>query len=89
MFNVVSPWPPQRNGIADYIHEISRCSDTPHTIVTRALNPRPCGDRVRILYDTDRAAIEALKSAPTLYHLGNNPDHAFEAPLFCGIRERS
>ncbi len=64
MFNVVSPWPPQRNGIADYAYEIAKCSSTPQTIVTRSLNPRPCGDQVRILYETDRDALAALELGP-------------------------
>ncbi len=76
MYTLVSPWPPQRNGIADYAHAIARWTPHPLHIVTEALRPVQTGSCTI----QDPGAL--LPDLPVVYHLGNNPDHAFMPELF-------
>jgi glycosyltransferase involved in cell wall biosynthesis len=78
---VLSPWPPQRNGIADYVFELTRFSEGPTTVVTESLSPRPLGGPVRFLHamELDEAF---FAHTPLIYHFGNNPDHVFLIDLF-------
>jgi hypothetical protein len=78
MYTLVSPWPPQRNGIADYAFEIARWTTTPLQVVTEADPPtRPATGRIRF------AAPDRFDPAlPMIYHIGNNPDHAFLVRMF-------
>jgi glycosyltransferase involved in cell wall biosynthesis len=82
MYNLVSPWPPQRNGIADYAYELARHANEPVIVATRAIGARPCAEHVVLIDDLSFSRDVARKGAPTLYHFGNNPDHAFMVPLF-------
>ncbi len=82
MYNLLSPWPPQVNGIADYALEIARHSDHPLKVVTRALHPRYCGEHTAVVSDTYASRSGTLDRAPNVYHFGNNPDHVFLIPLF-------
>lgn len=82
MYNLLSPWPPQANGIADYAMEIARHSAHPVRIVTRALRPRFGGEHTALVSDADAARSGVLAHAPNVYHFGNNPDHVFLIPLF-------
>jgi glycosyltransferase involved in cell wall biosynthesis len=83
MYCMVSPWPPQRNGIADYSYEIAMHTDAPLLLVTEALGARPCENVERILASElcDRIQHQGI---PAVYHIGNNPDHAFMVPLLLG-----
>jgi glycosyltransferase involved in cell wall biosynthesis len=84
---VVTPWPPQQNGIADYAFELARHGAAPLTVVTRALEPalpppRGVAGPVRVMSDLDPQAARHLARGRNIFHIGNNPDHAFLIPLF-------
>lgn len=78
---VLTPWPPQRNGIADYSFELARQAQDALTIVTEAMDPISCGRRVRVMHPTE-VSPAGMRAVPCLYHFGNNPDHAVLLPLF-------
>lgn len=76
MYTLVSPWPPQRNGIADYAHAIARWTPHPLRIVTETLRPMQTG------HWTIQGPDTPFPDLPSVYHFGNNPDHAFMPELF-------
>ncbi len=80
MYALVSPWPPQRNGIADYAREVARHTAHPLQIVTECL--RPAGGIEGLRFIDEAAFARAPHRLPAVYHFGNNPDHAFMLPLF-------
>jgi len=82
MYNVITPWPPQRNGIADYTYALAQYSSRPLTVITQALRPLPCGEMVQVLRDTELESERRLAKGPNLFHIGNNPDHLFAVPQF-------
>jgi glycosyltransferase involved in cell wall biosynthesis len=82
VYTLVTPWPPQPNGIADYAFELARHSATPITVVTQALNPTLPPGPVRVLSDRETEAGRCLARGPNVFHFGNNPDHVFAVPLF-------
>jgi glycosyltransferase involved in cell wall biosynthesis len=82
MYCVVTPWPPQRNGIADYAFELARHAREPLLVATQALGPLGCRDDVVVLDEVAFSRSAVRSALPTLYHFGNNPDHAFMVPLF-------
>ncbi len=79
---MVTPWPPQRNGIADYAREIARATDAPLLIVTDAALPRPTREHHAILAPRVFVSLPADRRPPPIYHIGNNPDHVFAVRLF-------
>jgi glycosyltransferase involved in cell wall biosynthesis len=79
MYTLLSPWPSQRNGIADYACEIVRHGASPVTVVTEAASPLPIFDKVR--FETPDA-FSRQPGPRRIYHFGNNPDHCFLVPLF-------
>lgn len=81
MHAVVTPWPPQRNGIADYAFELTRHAAGPVTVVTEAFDPVPLPGVARVLHpaELEGGGAERMK---LLYHFGNNEDHVFAVPLF-------
>ena len=76
MTALVTPWPPQRNGIADYAAALARVWPGRLEVVTEAIDPVPVRD------DHDFVDPGAFDGGPTIFHVGNNPDHAFLVPLF-------
>ena len=78
----MSPWPPQRNGIADYAQVIARHTEAPLQVMTEALRPSQAGEAVRFLTEAEFLEPRRRRGWPALYHFGNNPDHAFMVPLF-------
>jgi glycosyltransferase involved in cell wall biosynthesis len=78
---VLSPWPPQRNGIADYVFELTRFAEGPTTIVSECLVPRPLAGPVRFLHPVELEPAFMART-PLIYHFGNNPDHVFLIDLF-------
>ncbi len=80
MYALVSPWPPQRNGIADYAQRVARHTHGPVQVMTEALRPAPGQEPIRFLAEAEFLAPRA-RAIPAVYHLGNNPDHAFMVPL--------
>lgn len=79
MYTLLTPWPPQRNGIADYAHEIARQGTDSFRLVTEALRPRRIDGRSAVI---DEAEFLASPGRRRLYHIGNNPDHSHLVPLF-------
>ena len=79
---VVSPWPPQRNGIADYAYELACASQEDLVIVTEAARPQPARASHLMVGAETFLAQRSEQKTPTIYHVGNNPDHAFLAPIF-------
>ena len=79
MYTLISPWPPQRNGIADYAYELTRSASSSIRLVTEAIQPERLEKRVAFLSPDD---FEKSPSKRRIYHIGNNPDHVFIAPLF-------
>jgi glycosyltransferase involved in cell wall biosynthesis len=80
MYCAVTPWPPQRNGIADYSFEIARHTPGGAFVATQAFSPHAC-EGVQFL-DAARLRTVTAAGMPTVYHIGNNPDHAFLVPMF-------
>lgn len=79
LYTLLSPWPDQRNGIADYAYEITRSGNAKVRLVSEALSPRHIPGKV------NQESVEGFLTAPgqrRLYHFGNNPDHSFLVPLF-------
>lgn len=79
VYTLLSPWPDQRNGIADYAYEITRSGSSRVRLVSEVLRPRSIADKV------NHESIDTFLKTPgqrRLYHFGNNPDHAFLVPLF-------
>lgn len=81
-YALVAPWPPQRNGIADYAFEIARATEGELLVVTAAAHPLPGAERHRIVRSRAFLDIPPSRRPAAIYHLGNNPDHAFLVPLF-------
>jgi glycosyltransferase involved in cell wall biosynthesis len=82
MYNLLTPWPPQANGIADYSFEVAQRSEHSLVVVTRALHPASCGEHVGITSDAAARRSGSLDRRPNVYHFGNNADHTFLVPLF-------
>ncbi len=80
MYVLVSPWPPQRNGIADYAQRIARHTAAPLQVMTEALRPAQGSEPIRFLSESEFLDPRE-RGVPAVYHLGNNPDHAFMVPL--------
>jgi glycosyltransferase involved in cell wall biosynthesis len=80
MYCLVSPWPPQRNGIADYCYEIARHTERPLLLFTEAFQPRRCAN-VEPIDLAQFRHIGRNRRLPFVYHIGNNPDHVFIVPL--------
>jgi hypothetical protein len=76
VYTLVSPWPPQRNGIADYAHAIARWTAHPLRIITEALRPVAADG----CFFGDSGSVAA--DLPAIYHFGNDPDHGFMPKLF-------
>ena len=81
MYALVSPWPPQRNGIADYAQRIARHTEAPVQVMTEALRPAQGSEPVRFLTEAEFLDPRRARGVPAVYHFGNNPDHAFMVPL--------
>ncbi len=81
MYALVSPWPPQRNGIADYAQRIARHTAAPVQVMTEALRPAQGSEPIRFLDEAEFLDPRRSRGVPAVYHLGNNPDHAFMVPL--------
>lgn len=81
MYALVSPWPPQRNGIADYAQRIARHTAAPVQVMTEALRPAQNSEPIRFLDEPEFLDPRRARGVPAVYHLGNNPDHAFMVPL--------
>ena len=83
MYTMVTPWPPTRNGIADYAMEIARHASAPLNVVTRTPKPvLPEDVAVRVMSDIDPGARRLLQRGRAIFHFGNNPDHVFCVKLF-------
>lgn len=86
MYTLVSPWPPQRNGIADYAQAIARHTESPLQVMTEALRPAQApaqaNEAIRFLTEAEFLDAQRRRCVPAVYHFGNNPDHAFMVPLF-------
>lgn len=80
MYTVVSPWPPQRNGIADYAAALAGAGRSCVRVVTEAA--APFAARGQVAFATPAALRRSGSDAPILYHVGNNADHVFVARLF-------
>lgn len=81
---IVSPAPPVQNGIADYASELApalaRHFDLFWIIDDSSRDPNlPAGISVVRLREVDNVA--ALDDARFVYHVGNNPDHAYMLDL--------
>ena len=79
---LVTPWPPQRNGIADYAREIARVTEPPLLIVTDAARPLPPPEHHAMVTPRAFASLPPDRRPPAIYHIGNNPDHVFAVNLF-------
>ena len=79
---MVTPWPPQRNGIADYAYELAHHAGDDLRVVTQAANPSPARECHAVLTPAEFLAAPAERETVCVYHVGNNPDHAFLVPLF-------
>ena len=77
---VVSPVPPQRNGIADYTYELAAALRTHYDfdIIVEQL-PGFAPEGVGLLDATQ--AFRCLPKDVFLYQIGNNPDHAYIIPM--------
>ena len=80
--NIISPWPKQKNGIADYAEQISQYIPFHHNVITESINCNNESEYIRILHPNDLDAQKSLVNGTNLFHIGNNPDHIYEIPLF-------
>lgn len=82
---VVSPLPPVKNGIADYTAELlaHHAADFKTYVVVADEQPEPdTGDLpITVLRASEVLRSEQFRDARFLYHIGNNPDHAYMLPL--------
>lgn len=79
---MVTPWPPQRNGIADYAQAMARATQGDVMVVTRAPRPRPARETHVVAAPGAFLALPPERRPRAIYHVGNNPDHAFLVPIF-------
>lgn len=80
--NFITPWPSQRNGIADYSYELSKHIHHPHHVITECLNPTSSSKMATISHPNDRISSKLLAIGDNIFHFGNNPDHIFAVPLY-------
>jgi len=77
---VFSPYPPARNGIADYVAELMPLHladfDVTLVIADDAPVPEETGPRT-LLASEFRRHRAAFAGAPKVYHIGNNPQHCY------------
>jgi glycosyltransferase involved in cell wall biosynthesis len=82
---VFAPLPPLRNGIADYVAELApvlaRDHDCVYVIDDAAPEPDAIAGAEIIRLDDYWSRAASLARIPHLYHIGNNPDHAYLLPV--------
>jgi len=77
---VFAPYPPAKNGIADYVAELMpyHMADFDVTLVIADDAPIPSDKGPRVLLASEFRKHRAhFASAPKLYHIGNNPHHCY------------
>ncbi|RJF86449.1 glycosyltransferase [Oleomonas cavernae] len=79
MYTLLTPWPPQRNGIADYARELVAEGTTSVRLISEAIRPAKIADRVVAI---DERTFLNDPGRRRLYHFGNNSDHTHLVPLF-------
>jgi hypothetical protein len=85
VLGLVSPLPPTPNGIADYAAELLALHQQDFDVVAVIADDQPApvvaGVDVRVLRASQALASDELRGARFLYHIGNNPDHAYALPV--------
>lgn len=89
VLGLVSPLPPTPNGIADYAAELLALHQQDFDIIAIIADdqPAPVVENVdlRVLRASQALESDELRGARFLYHIGNNPDHAYALPLLAAF----